>query len=137
MHRFRIPALAALAAAVALALALPAGAQTKTLTIKIDQLNNSGETGTAVLTQTPDGVQVAIDIKGAPATAQPTHIHAGTCGKINAAPEWPLSNTVGGKSMSLVKGVTIDQMLKTPYAINIHLSADDLAHYVACGDIAK
>jgi Cu/Zn superoxide dismutase len=127
--------LAALAAGILFLAASPALADTSTLTIPIATLNASGESGTAVLTQTPDGVQVVVTIKGAPADAQPMHIHAGTCAKINAAPEWPLTSVTAGKSTSLVKGVTIDQMLKTPYAINVHKSTADLADYVACGNI--
>ncbi len=126
---------AALAAGALLILAAPAGAATSTLTVTMDALNSSGETGTAVLTQTDDGVQVVVTLKGAPAAAQPTHIHAGTCGKINAAPEWPLTSLTNGTSTSVVKGVTIDQMLKTPYAINVHKSTSDLGTYVACGNI--
>ncbi len=124
-----------LAAAALLVLAMPAGAATSTLTVTMNALNSSGETGTAVLTQQTDGVQVVVTLKGAPTAAQPTHIHAGTCGKINAAPEWPLTSLSGGTSTSVVKGVTIDQMLKTPYAINVHKSTDDLGTYVACGNI--
>jgi len=128
--------LAAIAAGILVLSAAPALADTTTLTVPISALNGSGETGSAVLTQTADGVQVVVTIKGAPADAQPMHIHAGTCAKINAAPEWPLTSVTDGKSTSVVKGVTIAQMLKVPYAINIHKSASDLADYVACGNIA-
>jgi Cu/Zn superoxide dismutase len=127
--------LAAFAAGLLLLATAPAMAATSTLTIPISALNGSGETGSAVLTQTADGVQVVVTLKGAPADAQPTHIHAGTCGKINAAPEWPLTSLTDGTSTSVVKGVTIDQMLKTPYAINVHKSTSDLGTYVACGNI--
>ncbi len=127
--------LAALAAGVLVILAAPAGAATSTLTVPISALNSSGETGIAVLTQTADGVQVVITLKGAPADAPPAHVHAGTCGKINAAPEWPLNSLASGTSTSVVKGVTIDQMLASPYAINVHKSTSDLGTYVACGNI--
>jgi hypothetical protein len=127
--------IAALAAGVLMILAVPAGAATSSLNVPISALNGSGETGIAVLTQTADGVQVVVTLKGAPADAQPTHIHAGTCGKINAAPEWPLTSLANGSSTTVVKGVTIDQMLKTPYAINVHKSTADLGTYVACGNI--
>jgi hypothetical protein len=126
---------AALAAGVFMVIALPAGAATSTVTVPISALNGSGEIGEAVLTQQAGGVQVIVKLKGAPADAQPTHIHAGTCGKINAAPEWPLTSLANGTSTTVVKGVTIDQMLATPYAINVHKSTADLATYVACGNI--
>jgi hypothetical protein len=127
--------LAAFAAGVLLVLAAPAGAATSTLTVTLNAQNSSGETGTAVLTQTADGVQVVVTLKGAPADAQPAHIHAGTCDKLNPSPMWPLTSLSSGTSTTVVKGTTIDQMLKTPYAINVHKSTSDLGTYVACGNI--
>jgi len=127
--------LAALAAGMLLVLAAPAGAATSSLTIPIAAQNSSGETGTAVLTQTADGVQVVVTLQGAPADAQPAHIHVGPCAKLNPAPMWPLTSLTNGTSTTVVKGVTIDQLLKTPYAINVHKSTSDLGTYVACGDI--
>jgi hypothetical protein len=127
--------LAALAAGMLLFLAAPAGAATTTLNVTINAQNSSGEAGTAVLTQTADGVQVVVTLKGAPADAQPAHIHAGTCDKLNPAPMWPLTSLTKGTSTTVVKGTTIDEMLKTPYAINVHKSTSDIGTYVACGNI--
>jgi hypothetical protein len=121
-------ALAALAGSVAVA-------APDTVTVQMKALNDSGETGSAVLTQESDGVKVVVDLQNAPKDAQPTHIHIGNCGKIKAAPEYALVNTVDGKSMTVVKGVTLDQLLKADYAINVHKSTEDLATYVACGNI--
>lgn len=117
-------------------IALSATAATPaTITIKLGALNGSGETGTATLTQLASGVKVVVALKNAPAAAQPTHIHIGTCGNINKAPEYPLSNTVGGAGTSTVAGVTIKQLLAGKYAINVHKSTMDLGTYVACGNI--
>jgi Cu/Zn superoxide dismutase len=105
--------------------------------VPITAQNGSGETGTAVLTQMPDGVQVVVSITGAPSgVAQPTHIHMGTCSKLNPAPKYPLSNTVDGKSTTMVKGVKLSDLTSGQYAINIHKSANDIGTYVACGNIA-
>ncbi len=119
----------------ALSLSTAAAAAPTTLTIEMKALNGSNETGSATLTQQDDGVKVVVTLKNAPAADQPTHIHAGTCGKINAAPEWPLTSLSNGTSTSVVKGVTMAQLLSTPYAINVHKSTLDLATYVSCGDI--
>ena len=121
-------------AALAFANLPPAGAAVTTVTIPMKELNNSGENGTATLTQQSDGVKIVISLKGAPSTAQPTHIHIGTCGNIKAAPEYALSNTVDGSSTSTVS-VSLDTLLAGKYAINVHKSADDLGTYVSCGDI--
>jgi Cu/Zn superoxide dismutase len=118
--KFRKNFALALVVAGALTSAAPAMATTNTLTVTMKALNGSNENGTAVLTQTGSSVRVVVKLDNAPATAQPTHIHIGTCGNINKAPEYAL---------------VIDQLLKMHYAINVHKSATDLATYVSCGDI--
>jgi Cu/Zn superoxide dismutase len=117
--------------------AAPAAAATTTLTVSMKALNGSGENGTATLTQESDGIKVVVALKNAPATAQPTHIHIGTCGSIKAAPEYALVSVTGGSSTSEVKGVTLDQLLAGHYAINVHKSLDDVGTYVSCGDITS
>ena len=120
--------LAALAAGVLLILATPAGAATSTLTVTINAQNSSGEAGTAVLTQTADGVQVVVTLKGAPADAQPDAHSRRHLRQAQAAPMWPLTSLSNGTSTTVVKGMTIDQMLKTPYAINVHKSTSRSRH---------
>jgi hypothetical protein len=124
-------------AALAGVLAATASAQPpSSITIKMVAQNDSGENGTAVLTQVSDGTRVEVKLDGAPTdTPQPTHIHVGNCGHINKAPEYPLTSTVNGVSVSTVKGVALADLLKGTYAINVHKSATDLGTYVACGNI--
>ena len=133
MNSFRIGALALAVVAIAPVCAFAAP---DSLTIPMKALNSSGEDGTAVLTQQDDGVHVAVTLKDAPKdTPQPTHIHIGTCGNINKAPEYALVNTVDGKGDSVVKGVKLSDLTSGKYAINVHKSGDDLSTYVSCGDI--
>jgi Cu/Zn superoxide dismutase len=107
-----------------------------TVTIKMVAQNDSGENGTATLTQVADGVRVSVKLDGAPKDVpQPTHIHVGNCGHINKAPEYPLASTTNGASLSTVKGIQLADLLKGTYAINVHKSADDLGTYVSCGNI--
>lgn len=124
-------------AAIALASSTVAMAAPTSITIPMKALNGSNQIGTAVVTQQADGVKVVVSLKNASASAEPTHIHVGTCAKINAAPEYPLSNTVNGKSTSVVKGIKLADLLKSHYAINVHKSATEIATYVSCGDIAS
>lgn len=112
-----------------------AHAATTTVTVDMKALNGSGETGTAAVSQETDGVKVVVTLKNAPADAQPTHIHIGTCGNIKAAPEYSLESVTNGTSTTVVKGVTLDDLLKGHYAINVHKSTSDLGTYVSCGDI--
>jgi hypothetical protein len=114
---------------------LLANAATSSLTVNLQAQNASGETGTATLTQVGPDVKVVIALKGAPATTpQPAHIHSGTCANLGGV-VYPLTNVVAGASTTTVKGVTIDKLLGGTYAINVHESAANLGHYVACGDI--
>jgi len=127
----------ALAAALGTTVASSALAASPTsLTIKMKALNGSGENGTATLTQMPDGLHVVVSLQNAPKdTPQPTHIHIGTCGKINAAPEYALQNTVNGKATSTVPGVKLSNLMSAHYAINVHKSGTAIGTYVSCGDI--
>ncbi len=85
--------------------------------------------------QLPNGVQVVINLTGAPATAQPAHIHMGTCQKLNPAPLVPLHNVVNGKSTTFLAGKKLSQYMGTNIAINVHKSLTDIPTYVACGAI--
>ena len=107
------------------------------VTVKMVALNHSGENGMATVTQLNDGgIAVAVRLDNAPADVpQPTHIHIGTCGNINKAPEYALRNTVNGKSDSTVPGVSLAELLKGKYAINVHKSGTELGTYVSCGNI--
>ncbi|HEY4442260.1 MAG TPA: hypothetical protein VGN14_17500 [Candidatus Elarobacter sp.] len=139
-----LPMYAGLAALAVAAVSLPAVAANSmgsmmaahATVVQIKPLNGSGESGTATLTDTKAGLKVVVAITGAPADAQPAHIHKGSCAKLDPKPWYPLSNVVGGKSTTVVKGVTIAQIAGKS-AINVHKSTTDIATYVACGDVAK
>jgi hypothetical protein len=108
------------------------------ITVKLSPLNNSGQSGTATLTQEGDSkTKVVLSVTGAPAGAQqPVHIHKGSCGKIDPKPAFPLSPVVNGKSETVlnVSRMTLEH---EQYAINSHKSAQDASTYVFCGDIPK
>lgn len=115
--------------------AAAAYAKPQTMTIKMRAENKSGEVGTAQLMQLPTGVQVKIMLTGAPAAAQPAHIHAGTCRQLNPAPKIMLASVTGGTSTTFVKGAKLSDWTGGKYAINVHKSTSDLKTYVACGAI--
>lgn len=106
------------------------------MTINMGAQNNSKQDGQAFLNDTPAGLKIKIQLKNEPAGAsEPSHIHQGTCAKLNPAPWKPLSNVVGGVSVTTIKGLTIADIKKAHYAINVHQSAANLKHYVSCGDL--
>lgn len=107
------------------------------LQINMGQQNNSGEAGNAsVVDAKGGGVNVTINLKSEPkGVTQPAHIHKGTCVKLDPAPFKPLTSVVGGKSFTHVPGLTVAELKKGKYAINVHKSANDLKTYVSCGDL--
>jgi hypothetical protein len=135
MKSIRLALTAAALVAIGGATLVAAHAATSSVTVDLKAENGSGETGTATLTQVSGDVKVVVTLKNAPAAAQPAHIHSGTCDKLNPAPAYPLESVTNGTSTSTVKGVTIDELLAKPYAINVHKSTSDIATYVACGEI--
>jgi len=133
---------------LSLALAGPALAATNTMnhvdnamsphsmTINLGALNGSKQEGQAFLNDTSSGLKVKVQVKNEPAGAsEPAHIHQGTCAKINPAPWRPLSNVVGGVSITTIPNLTLAELKKAHYAINVHQSAANLNHYVSCGDL--
>ena len=113
---------------------VPATAAMTSVTIPLQAQNGSGEDGTAKLSDTSGGVSVVVTLKGAPATAQPMHIHDGTCTNLGGV-AYPLTSVVNGSSTTTVKGTTVAALLAKPFAINVHKSSSDLATYVSCGNI--
>ena len=106
------------------------------LNINMGALNKSNQDGTASVKDVEGGVRVEIAIKNEPSGAsEPAHIHKGTCAKIDPAPWKPLTNVVNGKSDTTVQGITVADLKKSHYAINVHKSASDIKTYVSCGDL--
>jgi hypothetical protein len=109
-------------------------AQGTPVTVKLGEQNKSGETGTATITSQGGKTQVMVEMSGAPAEAQPAHIHAGSCAKLDPKPRIPLQNFVNGKSTTVLD-MPMEKVVGGGGAINVHKSATDLKTYVACGDL--
>jgi hypothetical protein len=107
------------------------------LTIKLNTQNNSGEYGTATLTPVEGGTMVSLKMIGSGDVIQPAHIHHGPCATLDPKPTYSLPTVQGGVSMTVVKGVTLSDLLAAPWAINVHKSTTEVGIYVACGDIVK
>jgi len=104
--------------------------------VQLQEQNFSGEAGTATLTAVGGKTRVDILMASYAANAQPTHIHKGTCAKLDPTPAYPLHDLVAGESVTVVP-IALDDLLKGKYAINVHRSAKQLKVYVACGDISR
>ena len=99
---------------------------------------------------------------GAPAASHPAHIHSGTCPTLGDV-VFPLTNVAApvagaddddddadddggtgyrgaeGAAAGLVSesevGASLDDILAAPHAVNVHASDQDIATYVACGEV--
>ncbi len=110
----------------------------KAMNINMGAMNGSKEDGSASIAANGNGVTVTVKVFNEPKGAsQPSHIHSGTCKKLDPAPWKPLTSVVNGVSTTTLAGVTLDQLKKGQYAINVHQSAANLKHYVSCGDLTK
>ncbi len=111
-------------------------AMTKPLQIKLLAQNNSGETGTATLMDSSKGLVVKLRLTGGEKDVdQPAHIHKGTCDKLDPKPTYPLKTVQNGESETTVPDVTIAELEKSPFAINVHKSTKEIPVYVSCGNI--
>lgn len=119
-----------------LALASVGAAPADALTVALKPQNNSGESGTATLTEAGQGkTKVVVSMKGQPAgTPQPMHIHKGTCAKLDPKPAYGLPTLADGKSEATVD-VALSELQKGQFAINGHKSAKEVSTYVFCGEI--
>jgi hypothetical protein len=129
---------AAIGAALVLAVTAqsPAPATRKLPTqIRLAEQNKSDESGTATLFDGAKGLIVRLRLRGGESVDQPAHIHKGTCEKLDPKPAWALTTVHEGQSEKVIEGVTLAQLQKAPYAINVHKSTKEIPVYVACGNI--
>ena len=128
----RSPRLGALLALAALALLAPVG-----------------------LARTPAGQATPVAGAGGDGGPHPAHIHSGTCDDLGdvvhpladvAAPTGEEAGAAGeeggaagGHPVKLSEGTHLDvplqELLDGEHAINVHLSADEIDEYIACGDV--
>ena len=110
-------------------------AQQRSITVNLTQENASGITGSVTLTDMGGG-RTRVDVRITPTTGDhPAHIHMGTCANLNPTPEFPLNNVRNGTSTTEVD-TALATIQSEQRAVNLHLSAQEAATYVACGNIA-
>lgn len=108
----------------------------KQLNINMGAMNKSKQDGSASVADKGKGVEVKVTVFNEPKGAsEPAHIHKGTCKNLDPAPWKPLKNVVNGASVTEIPGVSVADIKKGTYAINVHKSAADLKTYVSCGDL--
>ncbi len=112
--------------------------------VTLNAQNNSGEYGTAILTEEDGKATIALELLGMPIareplgapadTIQPAHIHEGTCAALGA-PRYQLKFPINGASETRLDVSAARLMRELPLAVNVHKSVAEATVYVACGDI--
>jgi hypothetical protein len=107
------------------------------VTVDMTEYDGSGVSGTAVLTDSPDGVIVDITLEGNVAGSHPAHMHEGTCDTMDPlVPIYPLADVdADGKSVTTVPDITLADITTDPFVINVHDSLAELPVIVSCGNI--
>ena len=120
---------------LALALSACTGQQAASRTVELATLNDSGVTGSAVLTDLSDGrTRVEVDVDPAGHPDMPAHIHPGTCVNLVPQPRYPLQNVIDGVSTTELE-VTLEELFAGDLALNLHFSPEDFGTYTACADL--
>jgi len=125
-------------ATIALAVVLATGAcaaQGERRTVTLAPQNESGVTGSVVLSEAGEGeTEVKVQVEPAGNLDMPAHIHPGTCADLVPQPRYPLSNVINGASTTVVPASLVD-LMAGDLAVNLHRSNDNLRTYTACAEL--
>ena len=133
MRAVWVPLMGAFAVALTTIALLPTNTEAQqSVTIVLSPQNDSGQTGTAVLTSEGAGTKVVLNLSSAPGP-HPAHIHAGSCPTPGAV-VFPLTSVTDGKSETVV-AASIADILRAPHAINVHKSPQEIPVYTSCGNV--
>ncbi len=133
MRAVWVPLTGAFAVALTTIALLPASTEAQqSVTVNLTAQNNSGQTGTAVLTQEGAGTKVVVTLSNAPGP-HPAHIHSGSCPTPGAV-VFPLTSVTNGRSETTV-AASIADILRAPHAINVHKSPQEIPVYTSCGNV--
>ena len=128
----------------AVSLATPTSAQEESdqgvTTITLNEVNDSGVSGTVRLSPNGDQTEVAVRLTGATGN-HPNHIHENFCANVDPDPLLPLTHIVVGEVdpdgfTTTTVDMPLDELLAGEFSILVHLSDDQLDQYLACGNIA-
>ena len=121
--------------AVGLACGNEAGSgRTDRVEISLDELNGSGQSGTATLTSSGAAIKVVLSIGEGTLKSEKVHIHNGQCGPDLGGVVHGLTDFTDGNSVSTVEGVSLESLLTGGFAVNAHQAGNPKV-YTACGNI--
>jgi len=133
----RVPG--ARSAALALVVVLTAcarGAPAAPVTLELQELNDSGVSGSVTMTAIDDErTRVDVSVDPAGHESMPAHIHPGSCAELVPQPKYGLENVIDGESSTEVPASLTD-LMSGGQALNIHMSNEEMGVYSACVDLS-
>ena len=111
------------------------GDDIRPVTITLDEMNNSGKSGTAELQPGAASTDITIELKPPQGDNEPIHIHTGTCD----SPGAEVVHDVGFTTAGLGQGqafVLMPELTTGEYVLDIH-SAKNPDEVIMCGVIPK
>ena len=134
----RIRRIALLPMVLVLAVAVACGNQDGSggteVEISLDELNGSGQSGTATLTSSGGAIKVVLSIGEGTLKSEKVHIHNGQCGPDLGGVVHGLTDFTDGNSVTTVEGVSLVSLMTGGFAVNAHQAGNPKV-YTACGNI--
>ena len=107
----------------------------RVVTIDLAELNESGQSGTATLTEMGSNTQVVLSLSEGTLQTELVHIHLGQCGDSLGGVDQALTSFIGGSGDSTtVVPVTLASLMDGDHAVNSH-EAGNAGNYTSCGNI--
>lgn len=111
------------------------GEDVQPLTVQLEEMNNSGKSGTAEFQSGAASTDVTIALMPAQGDNEPIHIHTGTCDSPGAEVVHDLGFTTAGLGQGQAF-VTLPDLTTGEYVIDIH-SAQNPDEVIMCGAIPQ
>ena len=113
----------------------PVGPSSRVVSLILDELNDSGQSGSATLTEFGNTTQVILSLSAGSLESEIVHIHSGQCGVTLREVDHTLSSFVGGSGESItILDATLDSLQDGNHAIN-SFDTNDSVIRTACGNI--
>jgi hypothetical protein len=106
------------------------------LQVELSSYSDSGQLGTAILTENNGTVTIEIVLEGYDSQVpQPSHIHTGVCPRIGPVVH-KLTDVQDGRSITVLNTTLTELLASNPdLNVNVHQSYDRFDVYTACGNL--
>ena len=113
----------------------PVGEPGRVVNVALLELNDSGQSGTAILTEYGSTSHVVLSLSAGALESETVLIHHGRCGETLGDEAYPLTSFVGGSGESITTlDVTLEHLQDGDHVINVH-DAGDASDHTTCSNI--